>query len=280
MKATKKIVGATAALVAAVALSAGSTFAWFATNNSVNVAGMNVSVNSGQSLWVSQTSATEGFVTSLSLSDATLSSAVPCSSDGVASWNSSYTAPDFYRLKTAGSDITNSSGNVEQSSTSTFEVATSGTDYVAKNLWIQAEGADTDSAKDVQVSVSLTGTSSEIHRSLRVLFVTESTSNIGTTVWFAPNNASYAENKGPIATLSGTAETDGGYKIATLATAPTLNDIGGSTKVELIDQITLSTPVALHMYIWFEGQDVACTAANVSGEQLSLTVSFELVDHT
>ena len=49
MKATKKIVGATAALVAAVALSAGSTFAWFATNSTVTANGMQVTVDSTQS---------------------------------------------------------------------------------------------------------------------------------------------------------------------------------------------------------------------------------------
>lgn len=46
MKATKKIVGATCALVAAVALSAGSTFAWFSANTSVNATGMNVTAKS------------------------------------------------------------------------------------------------------------------------------------------------------------------------------------------------------------------------------------------
>ncbi len=42
MKATKKIVGAACALVAAVALSAGSTFAWFAQNAKVTVTGIEV----------------------------------------------------------------------------------------------------------------------------------------------------------------------------------------------------------------------------------------------
>ena len=44
MKATKKIVGAACALVAAVALSAGSTFAWFASNNTVTANGLEVNV--------------------------------------------------------------------------------------------------------------------------------------------------------------------------------------------------------------------------------------------
>ena len=278
MKATKKIVGATAALVAAVALSAGSTFAWFATNNTVDVTGMNVSVTSGNSLWVSETGSTSGFVTSLSLDDASLTSAVPCSSDGLASWSGSYSAPDFYKLKTAGNDITNTSGNVDLDSASVFEVANDNSDYIAKNLWIQAEGLEDASTKDIQVSVAINGDSSDIHNSLRILFITESTSAVGNTVWFAPAGAEYGENKGPISTID---DTDG--TPSSLATAPTLNETGtaleSATAVELIDSIE-STPVALHMYIWFEGQDTACTAANVDATQLSISVRFSLVDHT
>lgn len=45
MKATKKIVGAACALVAAVALSAGSTYAWFTSNSTVTATGMKVEVN-------------------------------------------------------------------------------------------------------------------------------------------------------------------------------------------------------------------------------------------
>lgn len=45
MKATKKIVGAACALVAAVALSAGSTFAWFSTNSTVTAKGLTLGVD-------------------------------------------------------------------------------------------------------------------------------------------------------------------------------------------------------------------------------------------
>ena len=45
MKATKKIVGAACALVAAVALSAGSTFAWFSSNGTVDAKGLEVAVS-------------------------------------------------------------------------------------------------------------------------------------------------------------------------------------------------------------------------------------------
>lgn len=52
MKATKKIVGAACALVAAVALSAGSTFAWFASNGTVTASGLQIDVNTSNSYLV------------------------------------------------------------------------------------------------------------------------------------------------------------------------------------------------------------------------------------
>ena len=52
MKASKKIVGATAALVAAVALSAGSTFAWFATSGTAKIDGLTVNVKSPTNLYI------------------------------------------------------------------------------------------------------------------------------------------------------------------------------------------------------------------------------------
>ena len=52
MKATKKIVGAACALVAAVALSAGSTFAWFSTNGSVDATGLEVKVSTNNAYLV------------------------------------------------------------------------------------------------------------------------------------------------------------------------------------------------------------------------------------
>ena len=52
MKATKKIVGAACALVAAVALSAGSTFAWFASNNTVTATNMLVQATVPMNLYI------------------------------------------------------------------------------------------------------------------------------------------------------------------------------------------------------------------------------------
>lgn len=52
MKATKKIVGAACALVAAVALSAGSTFAWFVSNGDVSATGLEIDVKTNNAYLV------------------------------------------------------------------------------------------------------------------------------------------------------------------------------------------------------------------------------------
>ncbi len=58
MKATKKIVGAACALIASVALAAGSTFAWFSSNEKVDVTGMRLQAVVPDALFIE-----EGIVT-------------------------------------------------------------------------------------------------------------------------------------------------------------------------------------------------------------------------
>ncbi len=72
MKATKKIVGAACALVAAVALSAGSTFAWFASNGEVTATGLNVDVSTANGyLLISTSTDFSEKLTTVSLADET-----------------------------------------------------------------------------------------------------------------------------------------------------------------------------------------------------------------
>lgn len=49
MKASKKLIGASVALVAALAVSVGTTFAWFTTNDTVTVEGISANVTTGDS---------------------------------------------------------------------------------------------------------------------------------------------------------------------------------------------------------------------------------------
>lgn len=71
MKATKKIVGAACALVAAVGLAAGSTYAWFSSNGVVNATGLSVDVKTDNSYLVIARSSSDlsAGLTRISLAD-------------------------------------------------------------------------------------------------------------------------------------------------------------------------------------------------------------------
>ena len=80
MKATKKIVGAACALVAAVALSAGSTFAWFATSNTVSVTEMKVQATVPMNLYIEggyELDMTKFSKTSLAINDSEVTPLTP-----------------------------------------------------------------------------------------------------------------------------------------------------------------------------------------------------------
>lgn len=78
MKATKKIVGAACALVAAVALSAGSTFAWFSSNGEVTATGLEVDVNTSNAyLIISDSTDFSGKLKTISLAPTTVTKLLP-----------------------------------------------------------------------------------------------------------------------------------------------------------------------------------------------------------
>ena len=107
MKASKKIVGATAALVAAVALSAGSTFAWFATSGTAKIDGLTVNVKSPTNLYIAasytnnidQITATEVKFTTTS---ATLSPVTPA--DSVSGGSIAFQIPKTWTKNPTASD--------------------------------------------------------------------------------------------------------------------------------------------------------------------------------
>lgn len=193
MKATKKIVGATAALVAAVALSAGSTFAWFATNNSANVSGMNVSVTGtndylliraeGQNF--SNTS-TATFSGSHALKPCTSSATSTGTPSNIASYNlqipSGGTIDDETGILTGGSltDITSNTGYYY--------------DYV---IYLANLGASV-SDKTLTISFDTVSVSSTIQNAVSVDFYlsNSTTSNDNTdVVYYGTLNLAGKENK-------------------------------------------------------------------------------------
>ena len=264
MKATKKIVGATAALVAAVALSAGSTFAWFAASSTATIDGMSVSVASSNNLLISQSEGS-GFTGALTLTETTASNIKPCSTDGEASITTgSYSAPDFYELATEG-DITADNGAL--TGTSTVKKAEV-TNYLAKDLYIMSSGS---ASTNLKLSISVTkeeeeSETTEIDKSLRVLLVVEQSDTTVASYIYAPVTG-YDSTVKPVIGFAGEGTPDTESGSATIA--ENAATISGNDDVVLAN-LTADTVYTLHIYIWYEGQDAACKATNTVDATTSL----------
>lgn len=159
MKATKKIVGAACALVAAVALSAGSTFAWFAANTSVKATGMSVSAKSNATyLLISGTSActtqeqkasltTE--VTGTKIGEATTCYPVAyCSTSGTLGGKTDLSV-ESGKWYTANNDKLDGTGNV----TNITEVTNYNSSYFLEyNVWLTLSTDSEDTTKSIDVT--------------------------------------------------------------------------------------------------------------------------------
>ena len=272
MKATKKIVGATAALVAAVALSAGSTFAWFVANGTATVSGMDASVTSARTLEVSS-NGTE-YLSNISLGTLDLSNALPCSTEGISTGvDSSYDGPDFYALDKANDQITIDNGVVTNETTSTFKSVESGTTtYQYQKLYLRYNDSAEENTATTNLNVTVTigrgSASSEIDKSLRVLLIVEGTSS-STNYWFAL--ADYDNDYLPISSL------DGDNTPVLASATPTTFTTSGTKKTGIGTLTNDQTPIIVHMYFWYEGQDANCSASDLSGAQgCSITVAFDI----
>lgn len=131
MKATKKIVGAACALVAATALAAGSTFAWFTSNGTVDATGLEIEVNTNNSYLIIGTNTSD-----LANGKKTISlTELGKGDDG----NRIKILPSSYKTATPGS------GNTVTLTDDTLEGGnTSGASVVTESTWYTAQGTDSD----------------------------------------------------------------------------------------------------------------------------------------
>jgi hypothetical protein len=136
MKATKKIIGASCALVAALALSAGSTFAWFASNSKVSAEGMKLTAKAPSYLVISSEDSisASSVDSSVSFSTQTNSSVSPITySNGWKVDNGSVDAT----LGTTTDELKDA-GNVEDSSTSSTYVG--GNYFIDFTIYVASTG--------------------------------------------------------------------------------------------------------------------------------------------
>ncbi len=263
MKATKKIVGAACALVAAVALSAGATFAWFSQSGTVSATGMNVQATTSKNLVISNAS-TGTFGTTAAASDTTTKELTPTSSaDGKEFFY--VTNPETVDYATGAAKDGTIYANItgDTSGTATYTASYS--------YWVKAEGKeDTEYStlyvSKIEIKAGENASSKDISKALRVS-VTYGT----TTYIYAPVTGATTTYDG--VAKAGTVGTDTGLTSAVTLTTTYVaaNNLGTVT----------TTAAEVKVNVWYEGQDANCTSGNsINVEELSVAISFTAADAT
>lgn len=250
MKATKKIVGATAALVAALALSAGSTFAWFSANPDVKATGMQVTIAVPTNLYIKA-----GYITADDINDITATSITSTTNQKLkpVSLEQNATAENGVDVKIPSgwtSDPTPDDKGTPNGYTTldtidcTTEITETVDDYVISELMTVVRKADADAVKtyalDAEVTVSGISADEDSHTYLKVSFIVGDTTNTFKT---------YASQISPTGTT------------ATL------------TFSKLVENATDNQPINLAFVVWFDGNNDNCVSNNTINVS---TISFEV----
>lgn len=262
MKATKKIVGAACALVAAVALSAGSTFAWFASSGKASATGMQVKTVVPTNLYIAdgaKTAAADFTASSIDYEDATattlspvtlvdaagtLTAKIPDEAKGDAAWT---TKPDVGSAGTVAADGYKDIGTVTVSAVTPGTGITL-TEYVYSHDMSLLNKAGTDVTEKLKLDIEVLATAPTGTTTINFLkcgFL------IGTTWKTMPVGAG----------------------------AEGLDWTGSGTdyKYTFTEAIELDPNVAqtIRFVVWYEGTDGDCKANNaLSVENMNFTINF------
>lgn len=261
----------------------GATFAWFSENRNVSADGMHVQAETASNLLIKSAANDSVYNYTATAKNTATTTLSPASTTMTAS--TGLLAGGFFYADRAA--ITYETGAATDGTVFTAVPAaniaadaavSSGKTYVSKNtFYITAVGDTTKKFANVYVSgVSVTlsdkttAPAEEISKALRVGIV------CGTNAYiFEPVSGATASYKGVVAggtgitsTLASTNET-----ITTVGTeSPTIGFLN-------LGEEAGDEELTVYVYVWFEGQDAACTSANsVNVEELYVKVSFQCTD--
>ena len=276
MKKSKIIVPALGILVLSTAAAVTGTVAWFTSNNTLSVTGMQAKVDAENGIVVSNEAKSVWATSAVAQHSGEDQSFLLTSTADLAAWyhNKSdnandHTAAEDYTTLTvtkpaAGTQTTNTGIG-----TATYNQQTKNV-YLINRFYIQSASGLELTGQDLKVkNIAATGASgsAELDKALRVAFKSAQTSVI------------YAPFAG--ASLS--------YNVAGAATATTIVDgsLGegegatGDTRT-LLSNVTIptfiqsgNTALEIEVYVFFEGEDPAAKSANITANLDDLTVSFE-----
>ncbi len=267
MKATKKIVGAACALVAAVALSAGSTFAWFSSNNKVTASGLKIEVQTSNSYLVigNEYNDIRGtditYKTSITLEDASETKLEPSAHlDGTAEHLSTVTATNAGALATDGAawytgkgksptDGTLDEGDGADKATTKKDLTTLEGYVVIDEIYVAvAKGSD-----NATVSMSYLDTS-----------------------WVTTNSEATNNSALSVIVLYQTIEnggTEGNYKMVE-------SNAGNSHALDLdLGELTEENYCKIKVLVYFDGNNADVKSENAKN-LTGITIGFQFVDTT
>lgn len=249
----KKLIPALCMLMIAAALLGTSTFAWFSMNTEVEATGLSVEATATKNLLISNTSDTAGFSGNVALG-VSATGLVPVSTVGGDSLT-----PVFYKLKTYANDMTQDN---YASGSSTMEQA-AGTEYAKTTIWLKCVGEDGENLK--LDPAALTGGDKALDPSLRVMLVDKT--NTKTYIYSPISGAAYGTPGKAVASLSS--------ELPVLDAVTTLAD----DSTVLLTTMAADTAYAFDVYVWYEGEDVKCKAANTADiAATEIALAFSIAD--
>lgn len=290
----KQLIAAIAmVLVAAIALGS-STYAWFASNNTVTAKGMNINAQAEGNLLVISNSPTLGTSTTVNMSltgsklfPTHLTTAIngtPAMTGASSSWTHSFSTEFATAITDTSSSsettlnlsVGNPSENIFGTTADEKQVADQYYDTTGKQYFLAGKlyiGLDDKNAASKCGAISLTDfaitSSSTLLSSARVALVNLSTYDKSSTTPTTVN------------ALKGVIALDGSDKkkvtaIGDYKTADTLGTFDDTTNKIEINSANLEAGdyVEVGVYIYFDGRDTSCTSANYDANDISVSLTF------
>ena len=271
MKRTGKLLVSAIWLILTFVAIVGVTFAWLSENRSVQAEGMSVQAETVKNLLISNTeNGTYNFNASSTITS--VSTMTPVSS--VESLTSG--SPKFYTLtaESKANKVAFSNGALESDATLvevtpiTSNPASGSINGVVKyTFYVKVNGNEGDKLENLYASnISITraasaSNQSNISKALRIALV------CGSRIFI------YSMTGGESTYNGISAISNSGFTTAQVVASTTAD----SANI-LLDEVTLS-PVAIDIYVWYEGQDINCTSSNsLKVEDLTIAVSFNASD--
>ena len=288
MKKFRKLLPALSMLLISALLMGSSTFAWFSMNTTVSATGMKVQATTSKNLVISTDKTLKNNEnTSISSVQANPLYLRPVSTGSIGGETVS-----FFK-NTSGVNIDYTTGNKKEGAifeaatvtdvtSSTTSSSTTVFDVVKYTFYIRADMPANSSdeskfSKLVVSNIEFNGsTSKNISKSLRVgVRCLTGETTVGGGFIYAPvtgHSTSYkAIVKAGTVSSTDTLESESNVVISTAQSIANGNDSNllGASKLG-------SDYVTVEIYVWYEGQDAACTSANsIDSEGLDLKISFE-----